>query len=541
MLTLIRTILPAVLVMIAAVTARADSKGQADLDKATEAKLNATTITDLGDIIRLTESALKKGLDPGNTEFANKLLVSTLLLRARETSKQLRAGAGSIEEFLQKRDLALVDLERAIVLDPKQPETYLLITQLNLLPQGNTKRAREAIEKALELGFEEPSSHAKAMLLRASLQETPEKKLADLNEAVRLAPAEAAAIRARGLLLADLDKLEPALVDLDKAIQLDADDGPTYEAKAIVLARLKKYDEALIVLDKAQQLSPDSLAPLLQRARVHATQEKLEAALDDISQALAKSPDNIVALLMRSGVYETKGDRAKALADVDEVLKLKPDLPVAIRTRAAILAEEKRFDEAVAELQKLRKIDPKDTLTLLSLAILYTMQEKTSDAIESYTALLAESPDEWAALRGRGDVYLNVGRQAEAIADYERALKLQPKDYSILNNLAWVLATSPDPKIRNGKRSLELATSACEATEYKMAYILSTLAAAYAESGDMPSAIKWSSKAVEISDKEHSDSLKKELESYKAGKPWREAIPKEKAAKLKEAKPSPKP
>jgi tetratricopeptide (TPR) repeat protein len=127
-------------------------------------------------------------------------------------------------------------------------------------------------------------------------------------------------------------------------------------------------------------------------------------------------------------------------------------------------------------------------------------------------------------MRGRGDVYLNHGRQAEAIADYERALKLQPKDYGILNNLAWVLATSPDAKIRNGKRALELAKVAADVTEYKLAYILSTLAAAYAESGDLPSAIKWSTKAVELSDKEHAEALKKELESYKAGKPWRELI-----------------
>jgi tetratricopeptide (TPR) repeat protein len=517
-------VLAAVLVVMAAVCAHAEGEGQADLDKATEAKLNASTISDLAEIVQLTDSALKKGLDAGNTEFAKKLLASTLLLRARETGKQLRSGTGSAEDFLQKRDFALADLERAVVLDPKQPETYLLIAQLNLLPQGNIKRAKEAIDKALELGLEEPESHAKALLLRASLEQDPEKKLADLNEAVRLAPEEVSAIRARGLLLADLDKLEPALADLDKATQLDTDDGPTFEAKAVVLARLKKFSEALAALDKAQQLSPQSPSPLLQRARVHSAQEKYDAALDDVNQALAKSPDNVMALLMRSGIYESKNDRAKALADIDEVLKLKPDLIIAIRTRAALLAEDKRLDEAIAELQKIYQADSKDKLTLMSLAVLYTMQDRTDEAIRAYTAILDESPNEWDAMRGRGDVYLNHGRQAEAIADYERALKLQPKDYGILNNLAWVLATSPDAKIRNGKRALELAKVAADVTEYKLAYILSTLAAAYAESGDLPSAIKWSTKAVELSDKEHAEALKKELESYKAGKPWRELI-----------------
>ena len=47
-----------------------------------------------------------------------------------------------------------------------------------------------------------------------------------------------------------------------------------------------------------------------------------------------------------------------------------------------------------------------------------------------------------------------------------------------------MLATSPDAKLRNGRRAIELATRACELTKYKAAYILSTLAAAYAETGD---------------------------------------------------------
>ena len=180
---------------------------------------------------------------------------------------------------------------------------------------------------------------------------------------------------------------------------------------------------------------------------------------------------------------------------MDRILTLNPDLPVAIRTRALLLADSQRLDEAVAELEKLRKLDPKDTLTLRQLAVLYSEQKKPAKAIETYTAVLAADPKAWWALRGRGDAYLNLGRQAEAIADYEKALKLQPKEEGILNNLAWTLATSPDAKLRNGRRAIELATAACEVTGYKLAYILSTLAAAYAETGDFQTAVKWSSQS----------------------------------------------
>ena len=58
-------ILFAVLIIAAAFSAaavRAADKGQEDLDKATELKLSATTVTDWGEVIRLTETRSKKGL-----------------------------------------------------------------------------------------------------------------------------------------------------------------------------------------------------------------------------------------------------------------------------------------------------------------------------------------------------------------------------------------------------------------------------------------------------------------------------------------------
>ena len=94
----------------------------------------------------------------------------------------------------------------------------------------------------------------------------------------------------------------------------------------------------------------------------------------------------------------------------------------------------------------------------------------------------------------------------------------------MLNNLAWVLATSPDDAVRNADRSIELGLKACELTKYQRPHILSTLAAGYAEKGDWETAIKWSTKAVELGAKDDmiDDQLKKELESYKEKKPWRE-------------------
>jgi hypothetical protein len=99
---------------------------------------------------------------------------------------------------------------------------------------------------------------------------------------------------------------------------------------------------------------------------------------------------------------------------------------------------------------------------------------------------------------------------------------VQPEDSGILNNLAWVLATSPEDALRDGKRSIELATKAAEVTEFKEAHILSTLASGYAEVGEWEKAVEWAKKAVEAGEGEMKEQLQKELDSYLEKKPWRE-------------------
>ncbi len=508
-------------------SAGAENEGQADLDKATQLKVNADTLSDLTEVINLADSALKKGLDKSNRQFAKNMLASSLSQRGSAICAAVFGAARPDANWPQFRKLALEDLEKSLTMDPKQPQTLLFVAKLNLLPQGDTKRAAQAVDEAIKLSSDEPRLRSQGLLLRAGLQKELKQKLADLDEAVRLAPGDAAAIRARAAVRADNGQLGPALEDLNKAIALEPRHGLTYEAKAMVLTKMKKYDEALALWDKVQTLAPGSALPLMQKASIYGLQANLPAALKELDKANTADPGSLAVLLLRAGIEEELGDKDKALADVQRVLELQPDLPEGLRMHAMMLIGRDQFDAGISELEKLRKLDPKNLLTLLEMATAYNAQKKYQQAIEICSAVLAEHPEQADFLRSRGDARLNQGQRADAIADYDKALKQQPKEVGVLNNLAWVLATAPEDKLRDGKRSLALATAASKSTDYKQDYILSTLAAAYAETGDFTNAIKWSTKAAELAakTKEHGAALNKELSSYQAHKPWREALP----------------
>lgn len=492
------------------------------LDKATTAKLTADSLTDLAKVVRLLEKAQEKGLDESGQQFASELLAATRIQRGTVISQALFGTVPPDPNWREYRRVALDDLEKGVAVLADQPQALLTIAQLNMLPGGDAKRVASALDQAILAAGESPRIKVKALLLRAGMTEDPQKKLADLDEAVRTAPSDTDGLRARGAWYFDQNKFAEALKDFDAALALEPHNAALLTARGMTCVELKQYDKAVADLQKAHQLEPKAATPLFQLGRVFGMQGKFPEALETLNKAYVLDPGNAGVLLLRATVYQELKQTDEALADVDRVLKLRPGLPMAMQLRAALLAGSNKFEEAISQLEALRRAVPDDPDVDLQLAMFYNVEGRPRKAIELFSKVLAKEPQHFVALRGRADALLSVGKQAEAIADYETALKVRPDDPGVLNNLAWVLATSPDASLRNGKRSIELATKACEVTDYKQAHILSTLAAGYAETGDFQTAIKWSQKAVELGSEDQKEALAKELASYQAGQPVRE-------------------
>lgn len=479
-----------VVALLAGGVAQAADDPQELLDKATDIKLAAENIADLNEVIQLCQQALKAGLDEGNTQFANTLLASTLSQRAELICTELFERPVTPGKARNLAQLALADLEQTLAIDPNQAQPLYLIGRL-YAHMGEKEKSLKALSESIRLSADDPQTKAKCLMIRANLHADPAQRQADYDEAVKLTPRDPHALRFRGMSLLAQNKIEDAIVDFNAAIEINPQDAETYEARGLALSLAQKYDEAMESLNKAIELEPDAAIAYTHRGRIRAL----------------------------------RGDIPAALIDVERALKLQPGSVVARQLHASLLGSTGKFDEALADLNVLRRALPDNVEVLEQIAAIYQASKQPSKAIDAYDRVLEIDPKATSAFRGRADAYLALGKQTEAIADYEAALAIEPKNSGVLNNLAWILATSPEDKLRNGKRAVELAKLACEVTEYKQAHILSTLAAGYAETGDFDTAIDWSKKAVELGKEHLKGQLGKELESYQAKKPWREATP----------------
>jgi len=517
----------AVCLAMATTLVRAENEGLEELDQATELQLKAESLQDLSEVVRLSESAIEKGLDEENTKFANQLIVSSLWQHASQLTAGIFEQGRLDRRWPRLRDQAMADLDKLHKRDDKFADAYVLEAKLQALPGGKRDQAIAAINKAVELQREagEQDKQVESLLLRAALRENLDERLADVNEALQLAPASVAALTQRAAIRIQRNELEQALADFQELLKQDPTNLEVHQAIVEMYVQLEQYNEAVDYATKAIELSPETSRYYVLRSGLYEAQEKFDEALADLTKAIEVEPDSAAALLARARLHFFREDLEAARTDVKRLLQVAPDLPQGMLLKSMLAAADNDFPTAIATLQTILRSDPTNIELRQQLAAYYVADQRPRKAIQVLTQVLNDDKENWRAMRARGDALLSISKHADAIEDYNKALTIQPDDDGVLNNLAWVLATSPDDKLRDGKRSIQLATRACEVTNYERAHILSTLAAAYAETGDFENAIKWSTKACELGEKdlkEQLEQLKNELDHYQQNKPFRE-------------------
>jgi len=90
-----------------------------------------------------------------------------------------------------------------------------------------------------------------------------------------------------------------------------------------------------------------------------------------------------------------------------------------------------------------------------------------------------------------------------------------------------LLATCPDDKIRDAKRAVEYATTACERTVWKDPLHLDILASAYAEAGQFEEAVRYQTRALDdpTLNVDHRPAATQRLQLYLQKKPFRDQEP----------------
>ncbi|MEX0676821.1 MAG: tetratricopeptide repeat protein [Pirellulales bacterium] len=188
------------------------------------------------------------------------------------------------------------------------------------------------------------------------------------------------------------------------------------------------------------------------------------------------------------------------------------------------------WERAAHSYQNALNLEPDHALAKRSLARTRLWLDTKSDPEITLRKLVELEPGDAVAHAQLASLLLGKKNRPEAAKHYREALRLQPelsfetRTYTWANNLAWLLATSPESELRDGPEAVRLAKLACQIAQDNDPGALDTLAAALAEVGRFQEAIEACKRAIELAPEQAKlvKSVKDRLKLYEASQPYHE-------------------
>ncbi len=242
-------------------------------------------------------------------------------------------------------------------------------------------------------------------------------------------------------------------------------------------------------------------------------------------QATRVEPDSFMAWLMLGNAYFERREFNSALGGYESAARLRPNHPAAWLRAGATLTELGRPADAMPFLIRASELAPGWPEAQRRLALALSREGRTNEARQAYQKLDQLMPATAEGQRDLADMLVEGQQYADAIRCYCEALRLKPDSETALNNLAMLRASCPQAEFRNGREAVQLAESACRLSGRRNPSFLGTLAAAYAEAGQFPEAVKTMEQALALSKATGADELvpiqTQMLQQFRAGKPYR--------------------
>jgi tetratricopeptide (TPR) repeat protein len=244
--------------------------------------------------------------------------------------------------------------------------------------------------------------------------------------------------------------------------------------------------------------SPNAVKWHMDRGRAYNRGGDTDRAIAEFEEAVELNPLAAEAHFSLGHSMSLRDDTDAALRYFEEAARLQPDHTRALNNAGSLLARKGRLDLALPYFERLTAVDPFNQEALANLALAHARL---------------------------GQLDLVAGRYSEAMEHLNEAMRIEPTRPVHARDLALLLATCPDPRLRDGVRAVDLAGRASRATQDLHPGFLEVLAAAHAETGDFGEAERIAERALllalQAGQESKTGTLQRALAGYRAGRPFR--------------------
>jgi tetratricopeptide (TPR) repeat protein len=349
------------------------------------------------------------------------------------------------------------------------------------------------------------------------------------RSSLAIKPDNAEAQNNLGTALDKKGQLDEAIIRFRKAVVFRPAFAEAHRNLGNTLLRQGKVDQAIQEFQKAVAIRPDFAQLHSALANALLQHGQVEEAIIQFQETLALRPDDDQAHYNLGIALRQKGLKDKALLEFQQAAALRPDFAEAQNNLGNSLLQQGRVDEAVTHLRKALEIHPDYAQARCNLGNALLQKGLVDQAIIQFQKWLALQPESAQARNSLGHALLQQGRLDDAILEFQKALALQPGFVEARRNLAavaWQMATSPNPSLRNGAKAIELARQTDQLTRSNDPMMGAILAAAYAETGRFNEAVAAARRALQLAARQDNAAMvaaiQAQLNCYQAGSPFRD-------------------
>ena len=232
------------------------------------------------------------------------------------------------------------------------------------------------------------------------------------------------------------------------------------------------------------------------------------------------------ALSVWGRAEQRNGNLSQAARLFQRLLKLNSASPDVHFRLADLYGKMGREGAAVAQLEQMSELANLTRQQRVQLGMLLLQRNQASKAIDVLRDATQADPDNLATKTNLAVAYEANRDFWRAIELYKEVLERDPQHSVAANNLAWILATNPDDRLRDPELALELAKRASKSARDLEPAFLDTVAAALAENGQFENAQHIAHAAADLFEQrsahESADRLRQRAALYARGEPYRE-------------------
>jgi tetratricopeptide (TPR) repeat protein len=395
--------------------------------------------------------------------------------------------------------------------------------------KGEREAAIAQYRKALAINPGYAAAYCNLGNSLALKKEDLEEAIAEYRKALEITPDSVEAQKNLGLALVKNGEVDEAVAQYRKALETKPDSAEIQNNLGCALMQQGQMAKAIACFRKTLVIKPSFAEGHYNLGLALFNQHDLEGAIAQYRQALVIKPDYAEAHCSLGAALLSRGNMEEAVAQFRRALEIKPDYAEAQENLGNTLLRKGDLDGAMACFQKSAEPSPDPLTSWNRLGDALLQKGDLEEAIVCYQQAIKINPRSAEAYANLGLAFFKKVEIKQAMDSWQQALEFKPDQLYVLNNLAWLLATTPDASLRDGAKAVALATRANQLSGGGDPMMLHTLAAAYAEEGSYGLAAVTARRGLALAAGQKNDALaatlQMEIKLYEAGAPARDAPP----------------